>query len=118
MFLMINKVVGVWVGEEEEISLGLYRTVIFSNLPASRRTLAVPAVAKRLNPISTSCFAFSTKSAFARLGPIDKRILCVLVGILNRVAFKARRYASLIVFPKHATSPVEDISTPKVGSAP
>ena len=39
-------------------------------------------------------------------------------GSLKRVDIIAFKYASYMSSPKHATSPVEDISTPSVGSAP
>ena len=66
-----------------------------------------------LNP-STRAFASpSSDFSSARIIPVSP-----LEGILRPAAISALLIASARVSPKHATSPVERISTPTVGSAP
>ena len=74
-------------------------------------TKSIPAL---LNSSTRSAFASpSSDFSSARIIPVSP-----LEGIFRPAAISALLIASARVFPKHATSPVERISTPTVGSAP
>jgi hypothetical protein len=68
-----------------------------------------------LKPREWSFLADGRNSTFSLNEPIESRMF--FFGSVKAVARSALRYASYLSLPKHATSPVEAISTPRIGSA-
>ena len=76
----------------------------------------MPALAYTLYPSSAKMRTQGRNSCFPLNVPIDSST--ARFGMEKPVASIAFRYAEYISTPKHATSPVECMSTPCVGSAP
>mmetsp|Transcript_6234 Transcript_6234/g.17390 ORF Transcript_6234/g.17390 Transcript_6234/m.17390 type:complete len:217 (-) Transcript_6234:612-1262(-) len=84
----------------------------------SAKCLAVPSVPYSLKPMLLSVWAYGARLSLASSGPTANRMPLSLGGNLRPADMTESRYASCMSWPKHATSPVDAISTPSVGSAP
>src|SRR5579863_2660229 len=84
--------------------------------PCSLRKSDVPDVAKMLYPAACSFCTEGRSSTLSLNPPTEKRMF--FFGGTMPVEMSALRYASYLSLPKHATSPVDAISTPSTGSAP
>ncbi len=98
----------------ESSSNGQWTTTLL--MPYRLRNSAVPWVAKNSIPRPSNSFAPSINATLSFSVPVESRT--VLIGNLNPTEIRAFKKASSKSSPRQPTSPVEAISTPKVGSAP
>ncbi len=88
---------------------------MIEGIPLWDKKLLVPSVENNIYPFLYKSFIASKRSNLDSIGPPDINIFFLgTVYPTESIDFKS---ASSKVSPKHPTSPVEAISTPKIGSA-